>query len=354
MRIMHVILSRGFAGSERYAAELACLQAAEHDVALIVRRTHRSRFGTSIVDALSNRVHVATVPSWLGTQRSVERCIREFHPDVVHTHLRRAARIIARARTDACSVATLHMGANGPHFFQLDGLICNAHWQVRQIPPTYQGQVFKLNQLFTPHRRLDPAEIAALRESLGIAPEQYLVGAVARLAHSKGLDILIEAFRLADLSDARLVILGEGRERGRLERLLGPHMTMPGFRKNIKDYYQAFDLFVCPSRREPLPLVMLEAYDAGLPIVASTADGCRELITEYGGDLFPIGDVAALAAILRSRAAAPRQRLVRDLSPHFIENVNRMIIEIYDKLIAESRQQLIKQGPKEGPRVLNT
>jgi glycosyltransferase involved in cell wall biosynthesis len=337
MRILHVILSSGFAGSERYAAELASFQAAEHDVMLIVRRTHRSRFGTSIVDAVSKRVRVSPVPAWLGTQRSVERCIQEFVPDVIHTHLRRSSRIIARARADAASVATLHNRANGPHFFELDGLICNAHWQVREIPPTYQGQVFKLNQLFTPHRRLDAAEVAALRKSLGVAPDQYLVGAAGRLAHSKGLDSLIKAFRAADLPNARLVILGEGRERGRLERLLGPNMTMPGFRANVKDYYQAFDLFVCPSRREPLPLVMLEALDAGLPIVASTADGCRELIEEYGGDLFPIGDIGALAEQLRRHASAPRRRLARDLTPHFIENVDRTIMEVYAQLIAKRR-----------------
>jgi glycosyltransferase involved in cell wall biosynthesis len=339
MRIMHVILSSGFAGSERYAAELASYQAAEHDVTLVVRRGHRSRFGTSILDAVSNRVHVEAVPRWLGTQRSVERRIEDFRPDVIHTHLRRSARIVARARSAVPSVATLHNRANGPHFFELDGLICNAHWQVREIPPSYRGKVFKLNQLFTPHRRLEAAEIAALRESLGVAPEEYLVGAVARLAHSKGLDNLIEAFRLADLPNARLVIFGEGRERARLERLLGPHMSMPGFRKNIKDYYHAFDLFVCPSRREPLPLVMLEAFDAGLPIVASTADGCRELIEEYGGDLFPIGDIEALAAKLRIQASAPRQRITRDLSPHFIENVNRTIIEVYRTLIDRRAQQ---------------
>jgi glycosyltransferase involved in cell wall biosynthesis len=337
MRILHVILSSGFAGSERYAAELASFQSADHDVMLIVRRTHRSRFGTSIVDAVTKRVCVSPVPAWLGTQHSVERRIQEFLPDVIHTHLRRSSRIIARARADAASVATLHNRANGPHFFELDGLICNAHWQVREIPLTYQGQVFKLNQLFTPHPRLDAAAVAALRQSLGVAPGQYLVGAAGRLAHSKGFDTLIEAFRVADLPNARLVILGEGRERGRLERLLGPNMTMPGFRANVKDYYQAFDLFVCPSRREPLPLVILEALDAGLPIVASTADGCRELIEEYGGDLFPIDDVAALADQLRRHAAAPKQRLARDLTPHFIENVDRTIMEVYLKLIAKRR-----------------
>jgi glycosyltransferase involved in cell wall biosynthesis len=347
MRIVHVILSRGFAGSERYAAELASFQAAEHDVMLIVRHSHRSRFGTSVVDAVSHRVEVAAVPTWWRTQSSVEQRIQDFAPDVIHTHLRRSSRIIARAKFGVPSVATLHNRANGPHFFQLDGLICNGHWQVREIPRSYRGRVFKLNQLFTPHRRLNEQEILALRESLGVAPRQFLVGAVARLAHSKGLDHLIEAFRLADLPDARLVILGEGRERARLERMLGPNMSMPGFRNNVKDYYQAFDLFVCPSRREPLPLVMLEAFDAGLPVVASTADGCRELIDEYGGDLFPIGDVAALAEILRSHVASPRPRQVRDLAPHFIENVNRTIIDVYTNLIAARQRHFIKQGPGE-------
>jgi len=344
MRIMHVILSRGFAGSERYAAELASLQAAEHDVTVLVRRTHRSRFGTSIVDAVSDRVHVSTVPTWWRTQQSVEQRIQEFSPDIIHTHLRRSSRILARAHTTAPTVATLHIRANGPHFFQLDGLICNAHWQIQEIPRSYRGRVFKLNQLFTPHRRLNAAEVGALRESLGVGPEDYLIGAVGRLSKSKGFDILIDAFRAAALPNARLVILGEGRERARLERLLGPNMTMPGFRKNVKDYYQAFNLFVCPSRREPLPLVMLEAFDAGLPIVASTADGCRELIDEYGGDLFPIGDVAALASILRRQASALRQKLVPDLSPHFIENVNRAIIDVYRTLIVERQGRVTGQG----------
>src|ERR1700676_774084 len=71
MRIMHIILSRGFAGSERYVAELASIQSAENDVRLVVRKGHRSRFGTSILDAVSNRVQVSPVSAWWRTQRSV-------------------------------------------------------------------------------------------------------------------------------------------------------------------------------------------------------------------------------------------------------------------------------------------
>jgi glycosyltransferase involved in cell wall biosynthesis len=94
-------------------------------------------------------------------------------------------------------------------------------------------------------------------------------------------------------------------------------------------------LFVCPSRREPLSLVLLEAFDAGLPVIGSTALGPRELIEQYGGELFPIDDAAALAAMLRRHSAAPHQRYRPDLSAHYIKNVSPAIIGVYSTLIAE-------------------
>src|SRR6202140_1899264 len=98
MRIMHVILSKAFAGCERYAGEPPSFQSAEHDVMLVVRRKNRSRFGASILDVVSDRVGVSMVPTWFRTQRAVERRIQEFRPDIIHTHLRKSARIVARAR----------------------------------------------------------------------------------------------------------------------------------------------------------------------------------------------------------------------------------------------------------------
>src|SRR3546814_11303993 len=71
-----------------------------------------------------------------------------------------------------------------------------------------------------------------------------------------------------------------------------------GWRKDLKDVYQSLDLFVCPSRFEPLPRVMMEAYDAGVPVISSDAGGCPELVEEHGGGLFPREDVPALTAPL--------------------------------------------------------
>src|SRR3546814_3589798 len=87
-----------------------------------------------------------------------------------------------------------------------------------------------------------------------------------------------------------------------------------------KDVYQSLDLFVCPSRFEPLPRVMLEAYDAGVPVISSDAGGCPELVEEHGGDLFPREDVPALIALLErhARERAPRRQV--DLSAHPVDS----------------------------------
>ena len=249
---MHVILSNGFAGSERYAAELASVQSAEHDVMLVVRRTHRSRFGTSVVD-VELWTECVSPRSRRGccTQRAVETAHSRFSsgrhshaPAQVLAH-RRARATPTHRRSRLCTTASM-----APHFFQLDGL--DTQCPLAGTPDSshrIQGQVFKLDQLVHP---LSPVGCGrnsrAARVSSASRPNTTSLVRPVGSHYSKGLDNLIEAFRLADLPDARLVILGEGRERRRLERLLGPNMAMPGFRENVKDYYQAFDLLVRPSR----------------------------------------------------------------------------------------------------------
>lgn len=338
MRIVHTLFSQGFAGSERSTAEACNAQRrAGHEVLLIVRRSHRGRAGASILDHIDPGVQVAVVPNRFLTARALRRALEAFQPDLIHTHLRRSTRLVVGLKPAAATIATLHLHVNGPEYLQLGGLICNAHWQKRDIPADWPGMVFKMHNSLVPQPRLSPEERRALRQELGVAGHEFLVGGVGRLAHSKGWDHLLAAFARAALPDARLILFGEGRERARLEKLAPPNASLPGHRKDIKRLYQAFDVFVCPSRREPLPRTMLEAYDAGTPVIASSADGCHELIEAYGGDEFPIGDVEALAALLRRhhRERPPRTHI--DLSAHHIENVTRDYLAAYAALVARKR-----------------
>ncbi len=335
MRILHVILSQGFAGSERATAEMCNAHCGDHRVMLILKRGHAPE-GVSIRQWLDPAVEVVEVGNWF-PRNGIRRAIERFKPEVIHAHLRRSTRMLARIHPAAPTVATLHLTVNGPHFADMDGLICIARWQARAIPANYRGQVFYINESLIPNRRLPAEDIRRLRRDLGVKEGEYLIGGVGRLAHSKGFDILIEAFKRAGLDGARLAILGEGRERQRLERLATSQIALPGFRPHVKDYYQAFDLFVSPSRSEPLGRVVLEALDAGVPIVAAATLGPSEILSQYPGDLFPIGDVDALAQLLRRHYRQRTARMEHDLSAYHIDTVARQTLAAYRELIERRR-----------------
>jgi len=349
MRILHIVLSRGFAGSERSTAESCNAQCERHDVALVLRRDHR-RNGASIRDHLDPRVQCFELPRFWFTRWHLGRVLRHWRPELVHGHLRRATRLIAQLRPPCASVSTLHIGVNGPHFLQMDGLVCNARWQVRQLPKSYTGQALKDHNSLTPHRRLSAEEIAGLRASWGVQPGELLVGGVGRLTDVKGWDTLIAAVRSRpELKQLKLVLFGLGAAEARLQAQAAgdARIQLLGFRADVKDCYQAFDVFVCPSRFEPLPRVVLEAMDAGTPVITSTADGCRELVEDHGGELFAIGDVQALAALLADHVARPRARQRPDLSAHDIAVSSQVMLGFYRELLARRDRQLLTEADAE-------
>jgi glycosyltransferase involved in cell wall biosynthesis len=313
-------------------------QGRSHDVLLIIKRSHTNDAGISIRQWLDANIQVAEVSDWL-PRGDIARVLEHFRPDVIHGHLRRSTRMLARLRPTAPTVATLHITVNGPHFSALDGIICIARWQHNDIPANYRGLVFDIKLGYVPHRRLSPAEIAARRAELGVGPRDFLIGGVGRLAKSKGFDTLIEAFKRAKLSDAKLAIFGDGRERGRLDRLCTRDISLPGFRSEIKDYYQVFDLFVCPSRREPLPYVLLEALDAGVPIAASNALGNAELLETFPGSLFAVDDIEALSSLLGRYRADPPPKAAQDLSSYAFDTVMRQTEAAYHQLIARKQNR---------------
>lgn len=343
MRILHVCLSRGFAGTERATAEMCNAHVDAHDVCLVLKRDHRASNGVSIVDHLDPRVNVVEVGRFFPA-RGLQRAIEGFHPDVVHAHLRRATRLLARRPPPCPTIVTLHMWVNGPHFQDMDGVIVIAEWQKEGLQG-YRGRVFDINESLQPHRRLSPDEVARLRTELGAGAEDFLVGGVGRLAESKGFDTLLRAFETAALSNARLAIVGDGRERAKLERLaaasaIAARVKFTGFRPDVKDCYQAFDLFVSPSRSEPLGRVLFEALDAGVPVVATSTQGPSEVLKKFPGRLVPIDDVAAMAAVLREYAAVRPPRVRPDLSAYHIDRVAAETLAAYETLIAERGARL--------------
>jgi glycosyltransferase involved in cell wall biosynthesis len=141
--------------------------------------------------------------------------------------------------------------------------------------------------------------------------------AMGRLGPEKGFDLLIAAFaRLAATHpEWSLTILGEGRERARLEALVESlgmtgRVSLPGRAADPLPHLAIAHVFALSSRREGFPNALLEAMAAGLPPVAfDCRSGPAEIITDgVNGLLVPDGDVDALAASLRRLMESPAER----------------------------------------------
>jgi len=132
---------------------------------------------------------------------------------------------------------------------------------------------------------------------------------VGRLTAAKDFETLIKAFALVrKKTEARLMILGEGSERAKLEQLvkqlgLQNDICMPGFVDNPYKYMKHSSVFVLSSRWEGLPTVLIEALALGLPVVSTDCPSGPAEILEGGkwGRLVPVGNHEALAnAILEA------------------------------------------------------
>jgi glycosyltransferase involved in cell wall biosynthesis len=166
-------------------------------------------------------------------------------------------------------------------------------------------------------RKPDREGSARLRESLGIPSEAFLVVTVARLAPVKNLGLLLYAIRRVRESrqSARLLIVGDGPERDSLRETatrigIADSVALPGERDDIADCLGISNLYVNCSVHEGISLAILEAFSAGLPVIATAVGGNRELI-EHGrnGILVPDGDPDRLAAeIVRLMDDAPERR----------------------------------------------
>ena len=154
--------------------------------------------------------------------------------------------------------------------------------------------------------------------------------AAGRLRPQKDFPTLLRAF--ADVRSrraARLMILGEGPERGRLEALveeleLADDVSLPGATPNPYAYMARSTAFILSSRWEGLPTVLIEAMSCGAPVIATDCPSGPQEILAGGryGTLVPVGDVAALAeameAALDGKLARPP---VESWNPYRIETV---------------------------------
>lgn len=133
----------------------------------------------------------------------------------------------------------------------------------------------------------------------------YVVGAIGRLSPEKGFNYLIETIHKINDSSIKLVIIGDGPERENLERLIDKfgikgRILLPGYMPEAFKYLPLFNVFVLPSITEGLPITLLEAMQAGIPIIATSVGGVPETLDDgEAGIIVEPGDSKPLEKAIR-------------------------------------------------------
>lgn len=291
--------------------------------------------------------------------RGVRAAARSLGATVVHTHVYRAdfAGYFAARRIGLPVVATYHGHVAG------DWRNRAYEWLDRRLLAWFDAVVCvsaagrrRLRRAWVPARRLHVipnghrppplADVAVARERLGIDGGTFTIGWVGRLSREKGADLLLEALAQLPPRSVRAVVIGDGAERvslveqARRLQLSDAHTRFAGTVPDAAALFRAFDVLVLSSRTEGLPMVLLEALSAGVPVIAFAVGGIPEVITPEVGWLVPPGDVPALAAAVGDAAVNPgavRQRA--DAGQRlFRERFNEgRWVEAYERLYAAVR-----------------
>lgn len=150
----------------------------------------------------------------------------------------------------------------------------------------------------------DAGDRARVRAELGVKDGEWVIGTAARLAPEKDQAMLLRASAPLLRERTRLVLAGDGPERRRLEELseeLGvtKRVTFLGMVSDVARLLRGFDVFALSSKREALPVSILEAMATGLPVVATAVGGVPSAVDEgETGLLVPSGNESAMHAAL--------------------------------------------------------
>ena len=189
-----------------------------------------------------------------------------------------------------------------------------------------------------------------MRASLGLAPDAKVAGVIARLTEQKGHRFLFEALQRPSLADVHVIVVGDGDLRDALvqaaaARGLTERVHFLGARRDLGNLISAMDVFVLPSLWEGLPLSLVLAMGAAVPVVSTAVAGIPEVVQDgQTGLLVPPADAPALGNALERLFgdAELRVRIGRcakaTVLPRFgVAGYVNAVTALYDRLGAEAR-----------------
>ncbi|GAA2775855.1 glycosyltransferase [Saccharopolyspora taberi] len=357
MKVLHVITGLGVGGAELQLRSI--LQHTRHDADVVSLYNPGDVAAMIRDDGVRVRDLGMTSNTQVGAVLRLRDLIRDDRYDVVHTHLYRACvygRLAARLAGTKTVVATEHsIGEThlerrrmtlGVRALYLGTDLCSdatiavsdtvarrlVDWGVRPRKITVIPNGVDFGRV-----RFDPAARLRVRGEHGIPSNAFVAGVLGRLDANKRFHLVIDA--IAPLLDQRtkLLVVGGGAERERLEALaeahgVADHVVFAGERHDVAAMLSAMDLFVASSEQETFGLSVLEALANGIPALYTTCPAMDGISTPRARQV--AGDAEALRAEIAREVAEGRGRAdvpeVRDR--YGIEAVTGRIDDLYPRL----------------------
>ena len=308
-RVAIIVASMPPGGKERVVFHLATGLAARGIKPLVVCLEERGEFGERLAD---QGVAVEALGSRWGWDfvaiGRLARLLRGFRPDIINVHDRASL---------PYAFAANRLSIRAPLVVSCHGLLFQDLSHPRHVERLAMRDVRRVTAVSAEAAReyarllawSDPVDIVlsgvpmmprepdlgrAVREELGLPPQMFVFLAVGNVVPEKGYeDLLDAAARLRGASAGQFIILVAGSQANKeyWQRLaaqcehpgLGKHVRFLGQRRDTPALYATADAFVLPSRKEGLPMVLLEAMAAGLPCVATAVGGVPDAV-EHGHD----------------------------------------------------------------------
>lgn len=388
MRVAHII-TRLILGGAQENTLFNCQDLIERhgDEVLLLTGPPLGPEGSLLETAKASGVPLAIVPSlrraihpWrdFRAYRELRSRLREWCPEVVHTHSGKAG-LLGRAAATSLGVPAVVHGVHGAPFHPYQNPMSREffrrceRWAARRchafisvadamtellvtsgVAPREKFTTIYSGMDVEPLLRADEHRARARRE-WGFSDEDVVIGKIARLFALKGHDDLIRAAQIVarDEPRAKFLLVGDGVLRESLTRQVAQAGLTDRFRflglvppERIPECLSAMDLVVHASLREGLARVLPQGLIAGKPVVSYDIDGAREVVLpEQTGYLLPPRDVTGLAksilelcgdAARRARFGAEGRRRFTDVFRH--ETMTARAREVYLRVLENSRR----------------
>ena len=294
----------------------------------------------------------------------IRRYLRETRPAIVHTFLLtaslygRLAAILAHVPIVIGTEVNIYERKRRHHILAERMLLSRTD---RVIVSANSVRDFYVDQIHADPGKIDVVYNAVdwksitpsksrqeMRASLGLQPDAKVAGVIARLTEQKGHRFLLQAMTTPALADLQLLIVGDGDLREALKAEakdlgLTSRVHFLGARRDLGDLLAAVDVFVMPSLWEGLPLSMILAMGANVPVVATEVAGIPEVVGDgRTGWLVPAGNSLALATALvdvfrdRARTASIAAAARDFVLPRFgVDGYVNSIVDLYDRLLRQ-------------------